>query len=268
MSSSVQDAVVASRVRCDAGDLISALELLEPHRGDTEADLQAAAVLTTSVFFEGTDPAEVDAAVTDHGDHPRSLDLKGLARYYAEMTHGSRELSPALSLCLLASRGDFQSPCWRADNRFHLGLIQQAMGSHDLAVMYLEEAATVDGCPHTRAFATRHLGMDAELRGDRDGARLLLAESLALRRRHGIDLYLPFSLIACAELSDDPEAAQAMLGEAVTVARSLGLTRPLALSLCHRARATGDHEVLAEARALAERIGHEHLIGAIDELRV
>lgn len=268
MNSAVQDAVNASRVRCDAGDLIGALELLEPHRGDTEVDLQAAAVLATSVFFEGTDPAEVDAAVADHGDQPRSLDLKGLARYYAEVTHGSREFSPALTLCLLASRGDFESPCWRADNRFHLGLIQQAMGSHDLAVMYLEEAAAVDGCPRTRAFATRHLGTDAELRGDRDGARLLLAESLALRRRHGIDLYLPFSLIACAELSDDPVAAQAMLGEAVTVARSVGLARPLALSLFHRGRATGNHEELAEALALAERNGHEQLSRAIGELSI
>lgn len=259
----VEGAISASGEMLRAGDLLGAAEALQGHAGDRLADLQSALVHATSVFFLNTSLDMLEATVAAHIDDPRALDLLGLGAFYAQSWHAAPVLSDALNQCTAASRSRFTDACWQADNQLHIGMIQQAMGYHDLAEIYLRQAyGAADSCPEVGASAARRLGFDALARGVEEAALELFETSLALRREAGLTLYLPFSLISVAEHLEDPGAAARLASEAVDTARVVGLERSLAVALYGAGKVLGDRSLVVESNERAQAIGLQELVEA------
>jgi tetratricopeptide (TPR) repeat protein len=263
-SASILEAIEASKRLFDRGDIDSAMRILDPYHGERAADLQRGSVAAHAVALDGRSAADAVMILTPHLDEPRGLDLVGLSHYHAAITDQTGTLSEAVGECTTASRSDFSDPCWEADNTLHIGMIQQAQGSYDIAEAYLHAAhRTAEGCPTQRAFTAFHLGMDARARGDDAAALTLFEESLDIRR--SIEVWLPTSLIAVAETlrGSRPQQAIKLIDEAVDVARALRVRRPLALAL--RARGTLEQRPadLEEALELAEVLGDLTLSGSL-----
>ncbi len=259
-NASVLEAVRASKRLFDRGDVDAAVRVLDDHHGETAADLQRGSVAAHAVALDGRAASDAMAILTPHLDEPRALDLVGLSQYHAAMTGGSHTLSEAVSECMTASRSEFADPCWKTDNTLHIGMIQQAQGSHDIAEAYLRDAyQSAEGCRTERAFAAFHLGLDARARGDDEAALTLFEESLDIRQ--AIDVWLPFSLIAVAQAlrPSRPHEAAKLNDEAVEIARMLRVRRPLTLALQARGTAGALRADLEEALELAIALGDRKL---------
>ena len=269
MSNDATDqAIAASQRLLDRGELGAALAVLDGHLGDRSVDLQCGSIAAAEVLWDGGDPGAALTMLAPHIETGRALDLIGLTHYHAAITTGDHTLSEAIGECTSASRMPFGLPRWKTANLLHIGMIQQRLGSHDIAAVYLEDAyAQSDEWPSDRAAAAHHLGLDAAARGDDDTAVRLLEESIDLRRLSTSTAWLPTSLLALAEVLGDASSdrVEKLIDEAVEIARNLRIRRPLALALL----ASGRHHVraseLAEARSIAERLGDRQLLAVIVE---
>lgn len=265
----VVEAIGASQRLCNRGDLAAAARVLDPFTGDRLADLQRGAVAAEAVLLDGSDPTEVESILTPHLDEGRALDLIGLGHFHSAITTGARTLSEAVGECTSASRLSFETPGWKAANLLHIGMIQQAFGSHDIAEMYLRDAySQADDCPSERAFAALHLGLDAIARGNETAGIQLIESALDSRRLHSIDVRLPETLLALAGAVGEvrPEEAEKLADEAVELGRALRVGRPLALALKMSGQLHGTRTELEEARHIANRIGDTKLLGEIVRL--
>lgn len=240
-----------------SGDLIGAADLVSSFTGDLGPDLYLAAIQTAMVYFSNTPSDVVSMTLAAHLDHPRAIDLLGLAGFHQTSWTGSNDLSGPLNQCVTAGRGDFANPCWKADNRLHIGTIQQTQGYHDLASIYLQESYDMAADhPGVRASAARRLGIDASARGDEETAQRYFEESVSLRRSQEITIWLPFSLLSLAEAvgSRDREYSRRLSLEAVDTARLVGLRRSLALALHNAGKLNRDRSLVAESHELATAI--------------
>ena len=266
------NAEVAIRASDDlfrSGDLTGAAELVTAFSGDQLADLQLGAIQTAMVFFVNTPADLVSMTLAPHLDHPRALDLLGLAGFHETGWTRERDLAGPLNQCVTAGRGDFIDECWRADNRLHVGMIQQSQGYHDIAGIYLKEAYDLSSaCLDVRASAARRLGIDAQARGDDAGAIQRYEESLSLRRQAGVTIHLPLSLMSLAEAvsTSDRERSLGLSQEAVDTARVVGLVRPLAHALYGAGKLVQDRVLVSESHELAESIGLDSLIRTSEAL--
>lgn len=261
------EAIAASQRLLDRGELGAAFAVLEGQSRDREVELQCGAVAATAVLLDGGDPEDALTMLAPHIETGRALDLIGLTHYHAAITTGDHTLSEAVGECTSASRLTFDHPRWRTANLLHIGMIQQRMGSHDLAAVYLQDAYDQsDDWPSEHATAAHHLGLDAAARGDEDTAVRLIEESIALRRLGSSTAWLPMSLLALAETLGEPATDRVgkLIDEAVDVASTLRVRRPLALALLASGRRHDRPSELIEARSIAERLGDRMLLALID----
>ncbi len=268
---SVVEAIEASQRLCDRGDLGAATRALDPFIGDRLADLQRGAVAAEAVLLDGADPGVVESILTPHLDEGRALDLIGLGHFHSAVTTGAHSLSEAVGEFTSASRLTFDSKCWKVASMLHIGVAQQALGSHDIAEMYLRDAhRQAEGCPAEQALAALHLGLDSLARGDSDSGIRLIEVALDIRRFRSIDVRVPETLVILAEAIEEtrPEEAEKLAGEAVDLGRALGVRRPLALALTTSGRLRHRRRELEEARAIADRTGdaklREKLLGMLE----
>ena len=267
-SEATHEAVAASQRLLDRGELGAALAVLDGHFGDRSADLQCGAIAATAVLWDGGDPETALTMLAPHIDTGRALDLIGLTHYHAAITTGDHTLSEAIGECTSASRLSFDLPRWKTANLLHIGMIQQHLGSHDIAAVYLEDAYTQSAdWPSDRAAAAHHLGLDAAARGDDDTAVRLLEESIDLRRLSTATAWLPASLLALAEALGAPASDRVgkLIDEAVEIARTLPVRRPVARALLESGHHHNRPSELVEARAIAEELGDRNLLAAIVE---
>ncbi len=267
-SESALEAVAASQRLLDRGELGAALAVLDGHVGNRSADLQCGAIATAAVLFDGGDPEDAVMMLTPHIDSGRALDLIGMAHYHAATTTGDHTLSEAIGECTSASRMAFDHPRWKTANLLHVGMIQQRLGSHDIAAVYLQDAhAQSRHSPPERSAAALHLGLDAAARGDDATAIRFLEQSLDLRRLNRLTAAIPSSLLALADALGDSASDRTakLIDEAVEVARSLRVRRPLALALLASGQHHGRHSELLEARAIATDLGDRALLSVIAE---
>lgn len=262
------EAIAASQRLLDRGELGAATAVLDRHPGDRSVDVQRGAVAASAVLLDGADPTDAVSILAPHIDTGRALDLIGIVHYGAAVTTGDHTLAEAIGECTSASRMTFDHARWAAANLVHIGVIQQRLGSHDIAAVYLQDAydRSTDW-PSERAAAAHHLGLDAAARGDEAAAVRLIEEALDLRRLEMLTAAIPESLLALARTLDDSQAdrVEKLIDEAVEVARSLGVRRPLAQALLASGRYHERAPEIAEARSVADTLGDRMLLSASHE---
>lgn len=262
------EAITASQRLLDRGELGGARAVLEDHLGERLVTLQSGAIATEAVLLDGGDPGEAVAILTPHIETGRGLDLIGTAHYHAAITTGAHTLPEAVGECTSASRMAFDHPRWKAANQLHIGMIQQRLGSHDIAAVYLQDAYTGSAdWPSERAAAAHHLGIDAAARGDDATAVRLLEEAVDLRRLNTLTASVPGSLLALADTLGDTASDRVgkLIDEAVEVSRSLRVRRPLARALLASGQHHGRDSELDEARAIAAELGDRALLSVFAE---
>lgn len=267
-SASALEAITVSQRLLDRGELGAARAVLDDHPNSASIELQRGAIAAEAVWLDGGDPAQAVAILTPHIGTGRGLDLIGRAHYHSAITTGDHTLSEAVGECTSAGRLPFGHPEWRVANLLHIGMIQQRQGSHDIALVYLQDAhAQSEGWPAQRAAAALHIGLDAGARGDDATAVRLLEESLDLRRLNALTASIPASLLALADILDDPRSDRVgkLIDEAVEIGRSLPVRRPLAHALLASGRHRERPSELNEARAIAAELGDRRLLSLIDD---